>query len=94
MEQLVRQQVELTIKSCPVVVFSLSYCQYCKLAKNLLIERNTLFQQVEVDQESSGQLIRNALIAITGRKTFPSIFVKGQYFGGYDTLRNYYGVRT
>lgn len=39
---------------------------------------------VELDQEEDGKEIQAALLAKTGQRTVPNVFVSGQHVGGND----------
>ena len=42
------------------------------------------FTAYELDEQSDGAAIQAALLEITGQRTVPNIFVKGQHIGGCD----------
>merc|ERR1711974_36182 len=75
-----------TILNNPVVIFSKSYCPYCKRAKAYLTEKNIEFFAVEMDLASNGREIQQALKEKTGQRTVPNIFIGGQHIGGYDSI--------
>lgn len=39
---------------------------------------------LELDQDENGQAIQDALLEMTGQKTVPNVFVKGNHIGGND----------
>jgi len=69
-----------------VVVFSKSYCPYCKRAKALLQDQNVQFYAVEMDQIPGGAGVQQALKEKTGQRTVPNVFIGGEHIGGYDAL--------
>ncbi|CAM9689982.1 unnamed protein product [Heterosigma akashiwo] len=73
-----------TISSNPCVVFSKTYCPYCTNAKQALQQAGAKMVVIELDQESNGDAIQNALAAMTGRRTVPNVFIAGQTIGGGD----------
>jgi len=70
-----------------VAVFSKSYCPYCRATKSLLSAMGATFYAIELDQEDDGPAIQAALASMTGQKTVPSIFIKGQHIGGNSDLQ-------
>lgn len=76
------------IKDGQVTMFSLSYCPYCKKAKNLLNTKKIPFQAFEVDNNEISNDLKNELQKTTNQKTFPSIFFGLQFIGGSDDLAN------
>ena len=75
---------KVTTKPC--VVFSKSYCPYCKRAKSILASAKAPCEVIELDQHESGMAIQSALASMTGRRTVPNIFMKGEPVGGADTI--------
>ncbi|MCO5555527.1 hypothetical protein L7F22_009072 [Adiantum nelumboides] len=69
----------------PVVVFSKSYCPYCKQVKQLLQSLGVNFKAVELDQESDGGELQAALTEWTSQRTVPNVFIGGQHIGGCDS---------
>lgn len=67
-----------------VVVFSKSYCPYCKFTKNTLNGMKIDAKVIELDQVDGGDDIQRALMAISGQRTVPNVFVKGEHLGGND----------
>lgn len=59
-------------------------CPYCVRAKALLAKRGvTAIDEVRVDLEPAQ---RERMIALTGRRTVPQIFIGDTYVGGCDEL--------
>ena len=73
----------------PCVVFSKSYCPYCKRAKSILKEANAPCKVIELDQHQEGMVIQQALAGMTGRRTVPNVFMKGEPVGGADTIMGF-----
>ncbi|GBG33636.1 Glutaredoxin [Hondaea fermentalgiana] len=63
-------------------------CKYCVLAKEFLKEHNVPFEEVRMDPEEEGYAAqRDKLIEQSnGHKTFPWVFVKEEFVGGYTDL--------
>ena len=66
-----------------VTIYTTSWCEPCKNAKRLLLEKQIHF--VEIDIEESG-ISREDLYEITGGRTVPQIVINNKSIGGYDDL--------
>ncbi|OVA15753.1 Glutaredoxin [Macleaya cordata] len=76
--------VEKTISSHNIVIFSKSYCPYCKRAKAVFKELNQKPHVIELDQRDDGYDIQDALGEKVGRSTVPQVFINGKHIGGSD----------
>ncbi|XP_060580298.1 uncharacterized protein LOC132737076 [Ruditapes philippinarum] len=80
--------VEGKIAGKKVMVFSKSYCPYCKLGKKTIEaylgkELNSDDYEVwEIENESNCGEIQSVLGSITGGQTVPRIFINGKFVGG------------
>ena len=72
------------IDSNAIMVFSKTYCPYCTRAKNALSELNLKYEVYELDVRSDGDAIQKALLDLTGQRTVPNVFVRGNHVGGCD----------
>jgi glutaredoxin 3 len=70
------------------VVFSKSYCPYCNNTKRILDELNAKYKAIELNQESDGDAIQDALQQMTGQRTVPNIFINKEHIGGNSDLEN------
>ena len=68
-----------------VVVFSTQNCGYCRAATHFLKEVKGV--DAEVVDLTGDWLARKALIAETGHRTVPQIFIGETFIGGFDELR-------
>jgi glutaredoxin 3 len=67
-----------------VTMYSTGVCPYCLQAERLLKSRGvTEIAKIRVDEEPGR---RDEMIARTGRRTVPQIFVGDTHVGGYDDL--------
>ncbi|MCE3045862.1 MULTISPECIES: glutaredoxin 3 [Legionella] len=66
-----------------IIMYSTSYCPYCLRAKQLLDSKKVSYQEIRVDEEPGK---RDEMIARSGRRTVPQIFIDGQHIGGCDDL--------
>ncbi|XP_047946540.1 glutaredoxin-C4 [Salvia hispanica] len=76
--------VKKTISSHSVVIFSKSYCPYCRRAKGVFKELKQEPYVVELDERDDGGKIQDALSKIVGRRTVPQVFINGKHLGGSD----------
>ncbi|XP_076956374.1 glutaredoxin-C4-like [Bidens hawaiensis] len=76
--------VKKTVSSHPIVIFSKSYCPYCKRAKGVFNDLNTKPHVIELDEREDGSKIQDALSEIVGRRTVPQVFINGKHLGGSD----------
>mmetsp|Transcript_9497 Transcript_9497/g.20021 ORF Transcript_9497/g.20021 Transcript_9497/m.20021 type:complete len:126 (+) Transcript_9497:62-439(+) len=68
-----------------VVVFSKTYCGFCKAVKKLLKDLGVKdMMVVELDVVAKGSEMQNALRAKTGQSTVPSVWIGGEFIGGSD----------
>lgn len=82
--------VRKTVSSHEIVIFSKSYCPYCRRAKGVFQELNKIPHVVELDQREDGWDIQNALSEIVGRRTVPQVFINGKHLGGSDDTAEAY----
>ena len=68
----------------PVRMYTTQVCPFCQRAKALLLQRGvTAIDEIRVDLEPSR---REKMVALTGRRTVPQIFIGEQHVGGCDDL--------
>ncbi|GAA5939381.1 glutaredoxin [Sporobolomyces koalae] len=82
----VTSTVNSKISGSHVVVFSKSYCPYCRNAKQLLKSLDVEADIYELDQMDEGADWQNYLAEKTGQRTVPNIFIGGQHVGGSSDL--------
>ncbi|XP_062093370.1 glutaredoxin-C4 [Humulus lupulus] len=76
--------IKKTISSHHIVIFSKSYCPYCRRAKAVFKELKQVPYVVELDARDDGRNIQDALGEIVGRRTVPQVFINGKHIGGSD----------
>ncbi|TDR73504.1 glutaredoxin 3 [Paludibacterium purpuratum] len=68
----------------PVVMYTTAVCPYCQRAKMLLASKGVAdIQEIRVDLDAAE---REKMMAITGRRTVPQIFIGETHVGGCDDL--------
>ncbi|KAK4047246.1 Glutaredoxin [Microbotryomycetes sp. JL201] len=83
----VKSAVEDKINNNHIVVFSKSYCPYCKRAKALLDSLGEQYEAIELDLMDEGSDWQAYLADKTGQRTVPNIFIDGQGVGGSSDLQ-------
>ena len=67
-----------------VVMYSTAVCPYCQRAEMLLKQRGVSeIEKIRIDLDSTQ---RDQMIAKTGRRTVPQIFIGDRHVGGFDDL--------
>ncbi|MEY3202166.1 MAG: hypothetical protein RIR70_1716 [Pseudomonadota bacterium] len=67
-----------------VVMYSTAVCPYCQRAEALLLRKGvTEIEKIRVDLEPER---RAEMMARTGRRTVPQIFIDDRHIGGFDDL--------
>lgn len=66
-----------------VKLYTTTACGYCVAAKRLLDARDIPYDEVDVTGDHAS---RAWLVEVTGRRTVPQIFIKGDPIGGYVEL--------
>ncbi|HHF7344772.1 TPA: glutaredoxin 3 [Legionella feeleii] len=66
-----------------VIMYSTAYCPYCMRARQLLESKGVSYTDIRIDDEPAK---RDEMIAKSGRRTVPQIFINGQPIGGCDDM--------
>ena len=78
-------------KAHQVVVWSKTYCPYCKKTKELFKSMEGLDVVVhEIDTEKDGYRLQQELYRLTGQKSVPNVFVNNVHVGGNDDTQAAY----
>lgn len=68
----------------PVKMYTTQVCPYCVRAKALLAQRGVSdIEEIRVDLDPAA---REQMMALTGRRTVPQIFIGSTHVGGCDDL--------
>jgi glutaredoxin 3 len=68
----------------PVTMYTTEVCPYCQRAKALLRQRGVdTIQEIRIDLDADQ---REQMMARTGRRTVPQIFIGATHVGGCDDL--------
>lgn len=85
--QAATNKVKDLIKDHPVFIASKSYCPYCTKTKNTVASITKDAFIIELDEESDGAELQDALYELTGQRTVPNIFIGGEHIGGNSDLQ-------
>ncbi|MDP9014273.1 MAG: glutaredoxin 3 [Pseudomonadota bacterium] len=66
-----------------VTVYVTGWCPYCQRAKALLSAKNVVVEEIDVDDDPK---FREEMMARSGRRTVPQIFIGQKHVGGCDDL--------
>jgi glutaredoxin 3 len=66
-----------------IIMYVTGWCPYCSAARSLLRGKSAPFTEIDVDVDAGR---RTEMVARSGRRTVPQIFIDGQHIGGYDDL--------
>jgi glutaredoxin 3 len=66
-----------------VVMYATGWCPYCTRARALLQEKGVDFEEIDVDARPEA---RAEMMARSGRRTVPQIFIGATHVGGCDDL--------
>ncbi|CAH3022016.1 unnamed protein product, partial [Porites evermanni] len=80
----VKDLIEQSIKDNLVMIFSKSTCPFCKKVKELFKSMNVTFTAMEMDLLDNGTTIQEKLKEMTGQRTVPNVFIRGNHIGGAD----------
>mmetsp|Transcript_17689 Transcript_17689/g.27083 ORF Transcript_17689/g.27083 Transcript_17689/m.27083 type:complete len:149 (-) Transcript_17689:62-508(-) len=77
--------IKSEIESNDIVIFSKSFCPFCSKTKRVFAEMERGDAVIiELDKRPDGKDIQSALLEMTGQRTVPNVFIKGQHLGGND----------
>ncbi|KAG5674722.1 hypothetical protein PVAND_004674 [Polypedilum vanderplanki] len=86
----VEEFVKNSLNQQRVVIFSKSYCPYCKIAKDQFKKLNVDYLAIEIENRPDCNEIQSVLGSITGAKTVPRVFIDGRFIGGGDQVKKLY----
>ena len=66
-----------------VVMYVTGWCPYCTRARELLKSKAVTFEEIDVDARPEA---RTEMVARSGRRTVPQIFIGETHVGGCDDL--------
>ncbi|WP_319486300.1 glutaredoxin 3 [uncultured Cohaesibacter sp.] len=66
-----------------VVIYTRKMCGFCTAAKKLLSDKGVAFRELDATFDFD---LKQEMIAKSGRRTFPQIFINEEHVGGCDDL--------
>jgi glutaredoxin 3 len=66
-----------------IVLYVAGWCPFCVRAQGLLKKKGLAYRVVDVDEDAKA---REEMIARSGRRTVPQIFIADKHVGGCDDL--------
>jgi len=81
-----QKKAQQMIDDNAVIVFSKSYCPFCRNTKEILDGFGAKYAHYELNQEDDGDEIQAALLQISGQRTVPNVFVGKEHIGGNSDL--------
>lgn len=73
-------------KPADVALFTRNGCPYCAKAKALLTDHGVAFEEIE----ASDTVTERTLRAVTGRESYPQVFINGEHIGDSQALEKYF----
>ncbi len=66
-----------------IKIYLTGWCPYCQRAKQLLGQKELVFTEIDVEDDPAS---RTEMIARSGRRSVPQIFIGARHVGGCDDL--------
>ena len=66
-----------------ITLYVTGWCPYCQRAKQLLTQKSLVFNEINVDDDAE---FHREMMARSGRRTVPQIFIGDKHVGGCDDL--------
>jgi len=71
------------VTQAAITLYVAGWCPYCQRAKQLLTQKSLVFNEINVDDDAE---FRREMLARSGRRTVPQIFIGEKHVGGCDDL--------
>jgi glutaredoxin 3 len=66
-----------------ITIYVTGWCPYCQRARGLLTKKGLAFNEIDVDEAAKS---REEMIARSGLRSVPQIFIGDKHIGGCDDL--------
>jgi glutaredoxin 3 len=66
-----------------IVMYSKSWCPYCRMAKRLLAAKGQKWEEIDIEEQPER---RREMVERSGRTTVPQIWIDDEHIGGFDEL--------
>ncbi|XP_022823065.1 glutaredoxin-C4-like isoform X1 [Spodoptera litura] len=80
--QEIREFIKQAITEEKVVIFSKTYCPYCKLAKDVFNKVKQPFKVYELDEREDESDFQDNLAILNGFRSVPQVYINGKCIGG------------
>jgi glutaredoxin 3 len=71
------------MSAAKVLMYATSWCPFCARARELLREKGAAVEEVDIEARPEA---RTEMVARSGRRTVPQIFIGATHVGGCDDL--------
>jgi glutaredoxin 3 len=71
------------VTKAAITLYVTGWCPYCQRAKQLLTQKSLVFNEINVDDDAE---FRREMMARSGQRTVPQIFIGDKHVGGCDDL--------
>mmetsp|Transcript_26567 Transcript_26567/g.61032 ORF Transcript_26567/g.61032 Transcript_26567/m.61032 type:complete len:971 (+) Transcript_26567:150-3062(+) len=89
--ELIEEKIDALIEAHAVLIFSKTWCPFCRDVKNLLAEQiGVRVYALEVNTHPDGAAIFKYVSSKYEHHTVPVVFIKGKYVGGCDDTKALY----
>ena len=66
-----------------IVLYVTGWCPFCDRARDLLVKKGLAYREINIDEDGES---REEMMARSGRRTVPQIFIGDRHIGGCDDL--------
>ncbi len=66
-----------------VTIYTSPSCAYCAMAKRLLAQKGVVANEIDIAADAGSM---REMMARSGRRTVPQIFIGERHIGGYDDM--------
>jgi len=71
------------VTDAEIVMYSTGWCGFCQRARALLNRTGLAFRDIDIEQDPA---LRAAMVARSGQRSVPQIFIGSRHVGGFDEL--------
>lgn len=82
-----QKETESTIESNKIVIYSKTFCPFCKTTKQTFDDLGEEYLVVNLNTLDDGLSIQNYLYDTTGQYTVPNVFINGKHIGGNSEIQ-------
>jgi glutaredoxin 3 len=85
--------IQDNIKKGKVKIYTRENCVYCTNAKNILVNRGYLYEEIKVEDENTESVKESLKDKTDSYDYYPIIFVDNVFLGGYKELKEYVDMK-